>query len=87
MKMQERDEKMDYNTLPVGLGLAFAGNRTAMDRFADMTDDEKKEFVERSRGVMSQKEMDSLVNSLAEDEEPDLHLENINQIFKGPGIG
>lgn len=87
LKMQERDEKMDYNTLPVGLGLAFATNRTAMDRFADMTDDEKKEFVERSRSVMSKKEMDSLVNSLAEDEEPDLHLENVNQIFKGPGIG
>lgn len=85
--MQERDEKMDYNTLPVGLGLAFATNRAAMDRFVDMSDDEKKEFVERSRGVMSKKEMDSLVNSLAEDEEPDLHLENINQVFKGPGIG
>lgn len=85
--MQERDEKMDYNTLPVGLGLAFATNRAAMDRFVDMTDDEKKEFVERSRGVMSKKEMESLVNSLAEDEEPDLHLENINQVFKGPGIG
>jgi len=85
--MQERNEKMDYNTLPVGLGLAFATNRTAMDRFVDMTDDEKKEFVERSRSVMSKKEMDSLVNSLTEDEEPDLHLENINQVFKGPGIG
>ncbi len=86
-QMQERDERMDYNTLPVGLGLAFANNRAAMDRFVDMTDDEKKEFVERSRGVLSKKEMDSLVNSLAEDEEPDLHLENVNQIFKGPGIG
>ena len=85
--MQERDERMDYNTLPVGLGLAFANNRAAMDRFVDMTDDDKKEFVERSRGVLSKKEMDSLVNSLAEDEEPDLHLENVNQIFKGPGIG
>ena len=40
--MQERDEKMDYNTLPVGLGLAFATNRAAMDRFVDMTDEEKK---------------------------------------------
>ena len=87
LRMQERDEKMVYNTLPVGLGLAFATNRTAMDRFVDMTDEEKKEFVERSRGMMSQKDMDSLVNSLAGDEEPDLHLENVNQIFKGPGIG
>jgi len=85
--LQERDEKMDYNTLPVGLGLAFATNRAAMDRFVDMTDEEKKEFVERSRGVLSKKEMDSLVNSLAEEEEPDLHLEDVNQIFKGPSIG
>lgn len=73
---------MDYNTLPVGLGLAFATNRAAMDRFVDMTDDEKKEFVERSRGVMSRKEMDSLVSSLTEDEEPDLHLEDVDQILK-----
>ena len=44
----QRITQMDYNTLPVGLGLAFATNRAAMDRFVDMTDDEKKEFVERS---------------------------------------
>lgn len=79
---------MDYNTLPVGLGLAFATNREAMDRFADMSDDEKKEFIERSRGVMSKKEMEHLVGSLVEeDEEPDLHLEDVKNIFKGPSIG
>lgn len=78
---------MDYNTLPVGLGLAFATNREAMDRFADMSDDEKKEFIERSRGVMSKKEMERLVGSLVEDEKPDLHLEDVKNIFKGPSIG
>lgn len=79
---------MDYNTLPVGLGLAFATNREAMDRFADMSDDEKKEFIERSRSVMSKKEMERLVGSLVEeDEEPDLHLEDVKNIFKGPSIG
>lgn len=79
---------MDYNTLPVGLGLAFATNREAMDRFADMSDDEKKEFVERSRGVMSKKEMERLVGSLVEeDEKPDVHLEDVTNIFKGPSIG
>ena len=32
---------------------------------------------------MSQKELDKLVNSLAkEDEEPDLHLENVKDVFK-----
>lgn len=79
---------MDYNTLPVGLGLAFATNRVAMERFVGMTDNEKEEFIERSRGVMSKKEMERLVNSLVkEDEEPDLHLEDVKNIFKGPSIG
>jgi len=79
---------MDYNTLPVGLGLAFATNRAAMERFAGMTDNEKEEFIERSRGVMSKKEMERLVNSLVkEDEEPDLHLEDVKNIFKGPSVG
>ena len=78
---------MDYNTLPGGLGPAFASNNMAMDRFEDMTDDEKKEYVERSRGALSKKDMDNLVDSLNEDEEPDLHLEDVNQIFRGPGIG
>lgn len=79
---------MDYNNMPVGLGMAFATNRPAMDRFVDMTDDEKKEFLERSHNAMSKKEMDELVNSLAkEDEEPNLHLEDVNDIFRGPSIG
>ncbi len=79
---------MDYNMLPVGLGLAFATNRAAMDRFVDMTDDEKEEFIERSRGVMSKKEMERLVGSLVkEDEKPDLHMEDVKDIFKGPSIG
>ncbi len=79
---------MDYNTLPIGLGLAFANNQPAMDRFVDMTDEEKEEFVERSRGAMSERDMDQLVASLVkEDEKPNLHLEDVNQIFKGPSIG
>ena len=79
---------MDYNNLPLDLGLAITTNRAAMDRFVDLADDEKEEFIERSRGVMSQSEIDRLVGSLArEDEDPDLHFENVNNIFKGPGVG
>lgn len=79
---------MDYQNLPLDLGLAITTNRAAMDRFVDMTDDEKEEFIERSRGAMSGKEIEKLVSSLAkEDEEPDLHLEDVNKIFQGPGIG
>ena len=79
---------MDYNQMPLNLGLAITANRTALDRFVDMTDDEKKEFIERGRGMMSRDELDALVNSLVEeDEKPDVHLEDVKDIFKGPSIG
>lgn len=79
---------MDYNNIPLNLGVALTTNRAAMDRFVDMSDDEKEEFIERNRGVMSEKEIDRLVDSLAKDDgEPDLHLEDVNKIFRGPSIG
>ena len=79
---------MDYNQMPLGLGLAITSNRLAMDRFVDMTDDEKSEFIERGRGMMSRDEIDQLVNSLVkEDAEPNVHLEDVKDVFKGPSIG
>lgn len=79
---------MDYNQMPLDLGIAITANRAAMDKFVDMSDDEKTEFIERSRGVMSKSEIDRLVDSLVtEDETPDVHLEDVKDIFKGPSIG
>lgn len=79
---------MDYTNMPLGLGLAITSNRAAMDRFVDMTDDEKNEFIERARDKMSKSELDSLVGSLVqEDEKPNVHLEDVKDVFKGPSIG
>lgn len=79
---------MDYNNMPLNLGLAIATNREAMDRFVDMTDAEKEAFIEKNKDIMSKSEMEKLVNSLTIDEEkPDVHLEDVNNIFKGPSIG
>ncbi len=79
---------MDYNNMPLSLGLAITSNRAAMDRFVDMTDDEKQEFIERGRSMMSRDEIDSLVDSLAADDgKPDVHLEDVKDIFNGPSIG
>ena len=87
MMKEVSDMDFNYNELPMNLGLAFASNRLAMDRFAGMSDDEKREFVERSRGILSQNEMDELVGSLAkDDEEPDLSLERVRDVFDGPEI-
>ena len=79
---------MDYTNMPLGLGIAITSNRAAMDRFVDMSDEEKNDFIERGRGIMSRTEIDKLVNSLVpEDEKPDVHLEDVNNIFKGPSFG
>ena len=79
---------MDYTNMPLGLGIAITSNRAAMDRFVDMSDEEKSDFIERGRGIMSKTEIDKLVNSLVpEDEKPDVHLEDVNNIFKGPSFG
>ncbi len=79
---------MDYNNIPLSLGMAITTNKAAMDRFVDMTEAEKEAFIDRSRDVMSKEEMEKLVNTLTEDEEkPDVHLEDVNDIFKGPSIG
>ena len=79
---------MDYNNIPLSLGMAITTNKAAMDRFVDMTEAEKEAFIDRSRDAMSREEMEKLVNTLTEDEEkPDVHLEDVNNIFKGPSIG
>lgn len=79
---------MDYNNIPLSLGMAITTNRAAMDRFVDMTDAEKEAFIDRSRDDMSKEELEQLVNTLAEDKKrPDVHLEDVNDIFKGPSIG
>lgn len=79
---------MDYNNIPLSLGMAITTNKAAMDRFVDMTEAEKEAFIGRSRDDMSREEMEKLVNTLTEDEEkPDVHLEDVNDIFKGPSIG
>ena len=79
---------MDYNQMPLNLGVAITSNRAAMDQFVDMTDDEKSEFIERSRGMMTKGEIDKFVNSLTtEEEKPNVHLEDVKDIFKGPSIG
>ena len=79
---------MDYNQMPLDLGLAITSNRAAMDRFVDMTDNEKSEFIERSRGAMSKTEIDRLVDSLVEeDENPNVHMDDVMNLFKGPSIG
>lgn len=59
---------MDYNTMPFGIGLAYPTIGAEMDSFSNMTDDEKKEYIERHRSRMSQEELDNMTASLGKSE-------------------
>lgn len=77
----------NYNQMPIGLGLAFMENRLSADRFYDMTDDEKKEYIERNRSNLSNSDIDKLTASIGSDEDDGPDFDNMGSIFRGPGIG
>lgn len=52
--------------LPLGLGFGLAMNEKAMDSFASMNEEEKKQVIEAARGMTSKEEMQDLVNNIAD---------------------
>ena len=56
---------MDFYKVPIGFGLALSANTAAMNRYARMTEAQKQEILDRAHNVRSEKEMYSLVASLA----------------------
>ena len=59
---------MDYNQLPLSLGFLGMENQIEMDRFSNLSDDEKKEYIERNRSRLSDDMVDRLTASIAEDD-------------------
>ena len=88
---------MDYNYLPLGFAYANSADRLSQDNFTNLSDDEKREYIERNRSNLSDREIDELTMSLGEDarenQEKDTDTgktqesENPYGIFRGPGIG
>lgn len=56
---------MDFYKVPIGFGLALAQNTAAMNRYAHLTEQQKQNVLNRAHNVRSEKEMYSLVASLA----------------------
>lgn len=56
---------MDFYKVPIGFGLALAGNTAAMNRYAQLSEDKKQDILNKAHNVRSEKEMYSLVASLA----------------------
>lgn len=56
---------MDFYKVPIGFGLALAGNTAAMNRYAHLSEQQKQDILNKAHNVRSEKEMYSLVASLA----------------------
>lgn len=56
---------MDFYKVPIGFGLALSANTAAMNRYAQMTESQKKVIITKAHNVRSEKEMYALVASLA----------------------
>ena len=57
---------MEFEQIPVGLGMSLAMNTAAMQRFAAMSEAEKQAFVNATHQVHSKDDMRRLVDSLTE---------------------
>ncbi len=71
---------MDYNQMPFGYGFAPVFDAEDKDGYSYMSDDEKREYIERNRSRLSKDELDRLTSSLGEEEDP-------TSLFRGPSIG
>ena len=56
---------MDFYKVPIGFGLALAGNTAAMNRYSHLSEAQKQEILNKAHSVRSEKEMYSLVAGLA----------------------
>lgn len=56
---------MDFNNVPIGFGLALSANTAAMNRYAHLSEKEKQAILGKAHNVRSEKEMYTLVASLA----------------------
>ncbi|QNM06788.1 hypothetical protein [Qiania dongpingensis] len=55
--------------MPIGFGLSLAANSKSMKAFANMSDAEKENAVEKSRQMHTRQDMERFVNSLGEEKD------------------
>lgn len=53
-----------FKEMPMGLAFQMSMNEKAMEHFACMTDEEKRQVLEAARSVRSKSEMKSIVEDL-----------------------
>ena len=56
---------MDFYQVPIGFGLALSANTAAMNRYAHLTEAQKRDILDKAHSVRSEQEMYTLVASIA----------------------
>ncbi len=59
---------MDFGGMPIGFGFALSQNTAAMIRFAHLDEKSKQDLLEKAHNARSERDMHSLVASLANGE-------------------
>lgn len=57
---------VDGNDIPLGMGMAFAQNLSALTKFAAMSKAEQDEIIKRAHNVSSKEEMEALVGGISD---------------------
>ena len=56
---------MDFYKVPIGFGLALSANTAAMNRYAQLSESQKQDIMNKAHNVRREKDMYALVASLA----------------------
>ena len=78
---------MDFNQITLGFGLAYMANSITENQFSNMSDDEKKEYIERHRSELSESDLDRITASMGQEEDDGSSRRNPASLFNGPSIG
>lgn len=55
---------VDGNDIPLGMGMAFAENLSALTKFASLAPAKQQEMIERAHSITSKQEMQELISSI-----------------------
>ncbi len=63
-KSKRGGEKMDFNQVPMGFGMALARNFNAMNVYSSMSEQKKREVLDKAQNAKTEKEMNQIINDI-----------------------
>lgn len=76
-----------FGGLPLGFGMALAGNEPALRGYAGLTETEKEHLILRCKDARSKEEMEKIVNSLVPEGDLNSVVATEKEMEEGIGSG